>query len=62
MDKTVYKRFRIPLEVNTKIELRALLTNTSASKLTIECMVKGMHELGILSDDEHEELRKQLDL
>ena len=62
MDKTVYKRFHIPFNVNTKIELRALLTNTSASKLSIECMVKGMHELGILSDDEHEELKKQLEL
>jgi len=60
MDKTVYKRFHIPFNVNTKIELRALLTNTSASKLSIECMVKGMHELGVLSDKEYEKLKKQL--
>ena len=58
----VYKRFHIPFEVNTKIELRALLTNTSAGKLSIECMVKGMHDLGILTDDEYEKLKKQLDL
>lgn len=62
MDKTVYKRFHIPFNVNTKIELRALLTNTNASKLSIEYMIKGMHELGVLSDDEYEKLKKQLDL